>query len=62
MTEEREELIIDLSNQLEAVMLNIIEQSTEHLQREVKTISEFEQIQIDIIEAVLENLTKWHGK
>jgi hypothetical protein len=62
MTEEREELIMDLSNQLEAVMLNIIEQSTEHLQREVKTISEFEQIQIDIIEAVLENLTKWHGK
>jgi hypothetical protein len=62
MTKEREELIMDLSNQLEAVMLNIIEQSTEHLQHEVKTISEFEQIQIDIIEAVLENLTKWHGK
>ena len=36
--------------------------STEHLQYEVKTISEFEQVQCDIIEAVLENLTKWYGK
>lgn len=59
---ERQELIMDISNQLETAMLEAVGYSTEHLQYEVKTISEFEQVQCDIIEAVLENLTKWHGK
>jgi|TARA_R110002167_G_scaffold4684_10_gene22135 hypothetical protein len=59
---ERKELIMDISNQLETAMLEVVGYSTEHLQYEVKTISEFEQVQCDIIEAVLENLTKWYGK
>tara|TARA_R110001599_G_scaffold29384_1_gene100401 strand:+ start:108 stop:353 length:246 start_codon:yes stop_codon:yes gene_type:complete len=59
---ERQELIMDISNQLETAMLEAVGYSTEHLQYEVKTISEFEQVQCDIIEAVLENLTKWYGK
>ena len=59
---ERQELIMDISNQLETAMLEVVGYSTEHLQYEVKTISEFEQVQCDIIEAVLENLTKWYGK
>ena len=59
---ERKELIMDISNQLETAMLEAVGYSTEHLQYEVKTISEFEQVQCDIIEAVLENLTKWYGK
>ena len=59
---ERKELIMDISNQLETAMLEVVGYSTEHLQYEVKTINEFEQVQCDIIEAVLENLTKWYGK
>ena len=59
---ERKELIMDISNQLETAMLEAVGYSTEHLQYEVKTISEFEQVQCDIIEEVLENLTKWYGK
>lgn len=59
---ERKELIMDISNQLETAMLEAVGYSTEHLQYEVKTINEFEQVQCDIIEAVLENLTKWYGK
>lgn len=59
---ERQELIMDISNQLETAMLEAVGYSTEHLQYEVKTINEFEQVQCDIIEAVLKNLTKWYGK